>query len=66
MTVLIYGGLLYLAIGVFLTAFCVHMSYHEAAIGFGDNDDFKAQKVLESGAGLLWILFLFAFWPLAI
>ncbi len=65
MTLLIYAALIYFSIGVLLTAFCVHMSYHEAAIGFGDNDDFKAQKVLESKLGLLGIIFLFTCWPLA-
>lgn len=56
----------YSIIGILLTAFCVHMSYHEAAIGFGDSDDFKVQKVLESKIGPLGLLFLFAFWPLAL
>ena len=64
--VLIWTLVIYLLIGVAMTAFCVHMSYHEAAIGFGDSDDFKVQKVLESKMGLLGYLFLFTCWPLAL
>lgn len=57
---------LYFIIGLSITAFCVHMSYHEAAVGFGDNDDMKAQRVLESRMGPLGFIFLFTFWPLAL
>ncbi len=57
---------LYFIIGLSITAFCVHMSYHEAAVGFGDNDDMKAQKVLESKMGPLGFIFLFTFWPIAL
>ena len=60
---------LYVLIGLVLTAFCVHMSYHESAVGFGDEDDRKAQRLLESKFGLLGILgllFLFCCWPLAL
>ena len=63
---LVGAAIIYFIIGVALTAFCVHMSYHEAAIGFGDSDDFKVQKVLESKMGLPGYLFLFTCWPLAI
>jgi len=66
MHLLIWIAGIYLIIGILLTAFCVHMSYHEAAIGFGDSDDLKAQKVLESRIGLVAVLFLFVLWPLAI
>ena len=59
-------GLLYLFIGVVITAFCVHMCYHESAAGFGDDDDRKAQRVLESKFGLLLFVLLFAFWPIAL
>lgn len=58
--------ILYFIIGLTLTAFCVHMSYHEAAVGFGDNDDLQAQKVLESKIGPLGFLFLIFLWPLAL
>ena len=57
---------IYFIIGLSITAFCVHMSYHEAAVGFGDNDDLKAQRVLESKIGPLGFIFLFTFWPLAL
>jgi len=57
---------LYFIIGLSITAFCVHMSYHEAAVGFGDNDDLKAQKVLESKIGPVGFIFLFTFWPIAL
>jgi hypothetical protein len=63
---LIWAVVLYFMIGLSLTAFCVHMSYHEAAVGFGDNDDFKVQKVLESKMGPLGFIFLFTFWPIAL
>src|SRR5947207_13442847 len=63
---LVAAGVVYFLIGVALTAFCVHMSYHEAAIGFGDSDDFKAQKVLESKMGVLGFIFLCTCWPLAL
>lgn len=64
--VLVVVTVVYFMIGIALTAFCVHMSYHEAAIGFGDSDDFKAQKVLESRMGLLGFLFLCTCWPIAL
>ena len=64
--VLIWLLVIYFIIGLSITAFCVHMSYHEAAVGFGDSDDLKAQRVLESRIGLLGFVFLFTFWPLAI
>src|SRR5690349_12598428 len=57
---------IYIIIGLSITAFCVHMSYHEAAVGFGDSHDAKAQKVLESKIGPLGFIFLFTFWPLAL
>ncbi|MBI3829811.1 MAG: hypothetical protein HY291_09855 [Planctomycetes bacterium] len=57
---------IYFLIGLAITAFCVHMSYHEAAIGFHDNDDAKAQGLLESRFGLIWLVVLFVFWPLAL
>ena len=60
---------LYGLVGLALTGFCVHMSYHESAVGFGDDDDRKAQRLLESKFGLLGILgllFLFCCWPLAL
>ena len=57
---------IYFIIGLSITAFCVHMSYHEAAVGFGDNDDLKAQRVLESKIGPLGFIFLFTFWPIAL
>jgi hypothetical protein len=57
---------IYIIIGLSITAFCVHMSYHEAAVGFGDSDDLKAQKVLESKIGPLGFIFLFTLWPLAL
>jgi hypothetical protein len=66
MYILVVAALIYFGIGVLMTAFCVHMSYHEAAIGFGDSDDFKAQKVLESKIGPLGMIFLFTCWPLAL
>lgn len=53
-------------IGVLLTAFCVHMSYHESAIGFGDNADRQAQRVLERKLGIPSLIFLCALWPFAI
>src|SRR5687768_14412078 len=56
----------YFIIGLSLTAFCVHMSYHEAAVGFGDDHDAKVQRVLESKIGPLGFIFLFTFWPLAL
>jgi hypothetical protein len=57
---------IYVIIGLSITAFCVHMSYHEAAVGFGDSDDLKAQKVLESKIGPLGFIFLFTLWPVAL
>jgi hypothetical protein len=66
MGILVGALVIYLLIGLLLTGFCVHMSYHEAAIGYADNDDLKAQKVLESRVGILALLLLFLFWPLAI
>ena len=67
MRLLLLGlGLLYLFIGVVITAFCVHMCYHESAAGFGDHDDRQAQRVLESKFGLLLFVLLFAFWPIAL
>ncbi|HLX65094.1 MAG TPA: hypothetical protein VKX17_27745 [Planctomycetota bacterium] len=66
MYILVVAALIYFGIGVLMTAFCVHMSYHEAAIGFGDSDDFKVQKVLESKIGPLGMIFLFTCWPLAL
>jgi hypothetical protein len=56
---------IYFIIGLSITGFCVHMSYHEAAVGFGDSHDAKAQKVLESKIGPLGFIFLFTFWPIA-
>jgi hypothetical protein len=64
--VLTWIVVLYFVIGLSITAFCVHMSYHEAAVGFGDNDDLKAQRVLESKIGPLGFVFLFTFWPIAL
>ena len=63
---LILAFVIYIMIGLSITAFCVHMSYHEAAVGCGDSDDLKAQKVLESKMGLLGFIFLFSFWPVAL
>src|SRR5438094_7881183 len=63
---LTFAIVIYFIIGLSITAFCVHMSYHEAAVGFGDNDDLKAQRVLESKIGPLGFIFLFTFWPLAL
>ena len=63
---LIWAVVIYFTIGLALTAFCVHMSYHEAGVGFGDDDDFKAQRVLESKIGPLGFIFLFTFWPIAL
>lgn len=63
---LILAAVVYLAIGVALAAFCIHMSYHEAAVGFGDSEDAKAQRVLESKLGFFGYLFLVAAWPLAL
>lgn len=63
---LILAAVVYLAIGVALAAFCIHMSYHEAAVGFGDSEDAKAQRVLESKAGFFGYLFLVVAWPLAL
>lgn len=65
-SILTVAFIIYIIIGLTLTAFCVHMSYHEAAVGFGDSDDFKAQRVLESRIGPLGFVFLFTFWPLAL
>ncbi len=65
-SLLTWAVVIYFMIGLSLTAFCVHMSYHEAAVGFGDNDDLKAQRVLESKIGPLGFIFLFTFWPLAL
>jgi len=64
--VLLWLIIIYFIIGLSITAFCVHMSYHEAAVGFGDSHDAKAQKVLESKIGPLGFIFLFTFWPLAL
>lgn len=64
--VLTWIVVVYFIIGLSITAFCVHMSYHEAAVGFGDDHDTKAQKVLESRIGPLGFIFLFTFWPLAL
>jgi len=64
--ILIWAIVIYFMIGISITAFCVHMSYHEAAIGFGDNDDLKAQKLLESKIGPFGLIFLCALWPIAI
>ena len=63
---LIWATVIYFIIGLSITAFCVHMSYHEAAVGFGDTHDHKAQKVLESRIGPLGFIFLFTFWPIAL
>jgi len=63
---LIIALVIYIIIGLSITAFCVHMSYHEAAVGFGDSDDMKAQKVLESRIGPFGFIFLFTFWPIAL
>ncbi|MCK6475062.1 MAG: hypothetical protein L6R28_25350 [Planctomycetes bacterium] len=63
---LILAAVVYLAIGVALAAFCIHMSYHEAAVGFGDSEDAKAQRVLESRIGFFGYLFLVVSWPLAL
>ena len=64
--ILLWAIVIYFIIGLSITAFCVHMSYHEAAVGFGDSHDAKAQKVLESKIGPLGFIFLFTFWPLAL
>jgi hypothetical protein len=64
--ILLWAIIIYFIIGLSITAFCVHMSYHEAAVGFGDSHDAKAQKVLESKVGPLGFIFLFTFWPLAL
>ena len=64
--ILLWSIVVYFIIGLSITAFCVHMSYHEAAVGFGDSHDAKAQKVLESGIGPLGFIFLFTFWPIAL
>ena len=64
--ILLWLLIIYFIIGLSITAFCVHMSYHEAAVGFGDTHDAKAQKVLESKIGPLGFIFLFTFWPLAL
>jgi hypothetical protein len=66
MNYLIIGVVIYFIIGLSITAFCVHMSYHEAAVGCQDSDDTRAQKVLESRIGPLGFIFLFTFWPLAL
>lgn len=63
---LIWATVLYFMIGISITAFCVHMSYHEAAVGFGDSDDYKVQKVLESKMGPLGFVFLCVLWPVAL
>lgn len=63
---LILAAVAYLAVGVALAAFCIHMSYHEAAVGFGDSEDAKAQRVLESKAGFFGYLFLVVAWPVAL
>jgi hypothetical protein len=63
---LMWVTVIYFIIGLSITAFCVHMSYHEAAVGFGDTHDHKAQKVLESRIGPLGFIFLFTFWPIAL
>ncbi|HYG74455.1 MAG TPA: hypothetical protein VEK08_05565 [Planctomycetota bacterium] len=63
---LTWAIVIYFMIGLSITAFCVHMSYHEAAVGFHDNDDVQAQKVLESRMGPIGFIFLFTFWPLAL
>ena len=63
---LIWAVIIYFIIGLSITGFCVHMSYHEAAVGFGDSHDAKAQKVLESRIGPLGFVFLFTFWPIAL
>jgi hypothetical protein len=64
--ILLWSIVIYFIIGLSITAFCVHMSYHEAAVGFGDSHDAKAQKVLESRIGPLGFIFLFTFWPIAL
>jgi hypothetical protein len=64
--ILVWLIIIYFIIGLSITAFCVHMSYHEAAVGFGDTHDAKAQKVLESKMGPLGFIFLFTFWPIAL
>ena len=61
----VWATIIYFIIGLSLTAFCVHMSYHEAAVGFHDNHDMKAQQVLESRIGPFGFIFLFTFWPIA-
>jgi len=66
LTWLTWATVIYFMIGLTITAFCVHMSYHEAAVGFHDNDDIKAQQVLESKMGPIGFVFLFTFWPLAL
>jgi len=63
---LIWAVVIYFMIGTSITAFCVHMSYHEAAIGFGDNDDANVQRVLESKMGPLGFIFLCICWPIAL
>ncbi len=64
--ILVCAIVIYFIIGLSITAFCVHMSYHEAAVGFGDDHDAKLQRVLESRIGPLGFTFLFTFWPLAL
>src|SRR5476649_3013190 len=64
--ILLWAIVIYFIIGLSIKAFCVHMGYHEAAVGFGDSHDAKAQKVLESRIGPLGFIFLFTFWPLAL
>src|SRR5476649_1466395 len=64
--ILLWAIVIYFIIGLSIKAFCVHMGYHEAAVGFGDSHDAKAQKVLESKIGPLGFIFLFTFWPLAL
>lgn len=64
--IILWLVIIYFIIGLSITAFCVHMSYHEAAVGFGDTHDAKAQKVLESKIGPLGFIFLFTFWPIAL
>lgn len=64
--ILVVALVLYLLIGLAITAFAVHMAYHESAIGYGDDHDHKALRLLEGPLAIFGYLFLFLLWPVAL
>lgn len=65
-TALVVLAVLYILFGIALTAFCVHMSYHETVDGRAQIQEAKAQQTLESSSGILWMALLCVLWPIAL